>query len=60
MIRDTKETKRLVNYLKRNKVLATAIVYPVVPKGDESIRFQISADHTREDLDYVLNKIDQF
>ncbi|MCF7890784.1 aminotransferase class I/II-fold pyridoxal phosphate-dependent enzyme [Candidatus Bipolaricaulota bacterium] len=60
MIRDTKETRRLVNYLKENEVLATAIVYPVVPEGDESIRFQISADHTREDLDYVLKKIDQF
>lgn len=60
MIRDTKETKRLVEYLKENKILATAIVYPVVPQGDESIRFQISADHTREDLDYALETIDQF
>ncbi len=60
MIRDTKETKDLVEYLKVNKVLATAIVYPVVPQGDESIRFQLSADHTKEDLDYVLETIDQF
>ncbi|MBS3788670.1 aminotransferase class I/II-fold pyridoxal phosphate-dependent enzyme [Candidatus Bipolaricaulota bacterium] len=60
MIRDTEKTKRLVEYLKENKVLATAIVYPVVPQGDESIRFQLSADHTREDLNYVLKKIDNF
>lgn len=60
MIRDTKKTRDMVDYLKENEVLATAIVYPVVPQGDESIRFQISADHTKEDLDYVLEKIDQF
>ncbi|MCF7875580.1 aminotransferase class I/II-fold pyridoxal phosphate-dependent enzyme [Candidatus Bipolaricaulota bacterium] len=60
MVRDTKKTRDMVDYLKENEVLATAIVYPVVPQGDESIRFQISADHTKEDLDYVLKKIDQF
>ncbi len=60
MIRDTKKTKRMVDYLKENKILATAIVYPVVPRGDESIRFQLSADHTREDLDLVLETIDEF
>jgi len=60
MVRDTKKTRKMVDYLKENEVLATAIVYPVVPEGDESIRFQISADHTREDLDYVLDKIDKF
>ncbi|MFP4507686.1 MAG: aminotransferase class I/II-fold pyridoxal phosphate-dependent enzyme [Candidatus Acetothermia bacterium] len=60
MIRDTEKTRRLVDYLKENEVLATAIVYPVVPEGDESIRFQLSADHTREDLDYVLDTIDEF
>ncbi len=60
MIRDTKKTRDLVSYLKENKVLATAIVYPVVPEGDESIRFQLCADHTEEDLDYVLETIDEF
>lgn len=60
MVHDTKKTRQMVDYLKENEVLATAIVYPVVPEGDESIRFQISADHTREDLNYVLDKIDQF
>jgi glycine C-acetyltransferase len=28
--------------------------YPVVPKGDEEIRFQISADHTPADIDEAL------
>ncbi|MFP3953594.1 MAG: aminotransferase class I/II-fold pyridoxal phosphate-dependent enzyme [Candidatus Acetothermia bacterium] len=60
MVGDTKKTRDLVEYLKDNKVLATAIVYPVVPRGDESIRFQICADHTTDDLDYVLETIDSF
>ncbi len=60
MVRDTKKTRDLVEYLKKNKVLATAIVYPVVPQGDESIRFQVCANHTTGDLDYVLETIESF
>jgi glycine C-acetyltransferase len=26
----------------------------VVPKGDEEIRFQVNANHTPADIDYVL------
>jgi glycine C-acetyltransferase len=32
----------------------------VVPKGDEEIRFQISASHTEQDIDYVLNVLSDF
>ena len=60
MIRDTRETTELVNHLEENNVLATAIKYPVVPQGDECIRFQISANHTKEDLDYVIGKVEEF
>jgi len=54
MIRDTAETKRLVAALFDAGVLATGLAYPVVPRGDESIRFQINADHTAATIDYVL------
>lgn len=60
MIRDTEKTTEMVDYLTENEILATGIKYPVVPEGDESIRFQISADHTKEDLDYVLETIENF
>jgi len=54
MIRDTKKTADLVNFLLDNGILATGLNYPVVPKGDEEIRFQITADHTPADIDYAL------
>jgi len=55
MIRDTKKTASLVNFLIENGILATGLNYPVVPKGDEEIRFQITADHTPADIDYALS-----
>ncbi len=54
MVRDTQKTKALVRYLKGRGVLATGLAYPVVPQGDEEIRFQISTDLTSEDIDEVL------
>ena len=60
MIRDTKRTAELVQYLTENGILATGLNYPVVPKGDEEIRFQVSADHTEYDIDYVLTILKTF
>ncbi len=60
MIRDTRKTVQLVDYLKRKGILSTGIYYPIVPKGDEEIRFQICADHTRGDIDYVLNVLKEY
>ncbi len=54
MVRDTDETAALVRHLRDHGVLATGLGYPVVPKGEEEIRFQISADHTGADIDQVL------
>jgi len=54
MVRDTEKTTELVEYLKDNGILATGLNFPVVPKGDQEIRFQICADHTESDIDYAL------
>jgi glycine C-acetyltransferase len=54
MVRDTERTAALVARLRENGVLATGLNYPVVPRGDEEIRFQISADHSEADVDSVL------
>ncbi len=55
MLRDTEKTRSMVLHLRQRGILATGIVYPVVPRGDEEIRFQVSADHTVADLDEVLS-----
>jgi len=60
MVRDTARTAALVEYLFTRDILVTGLNYPVVPRGDEEIRFQIAAGHTEEDLGYVLGVLDEF
>lgn len=60
MVRDTERTAALVKHLFDNGVLATGLNFPVVPKGDEEIRFQVNADHTVGDIDYVLGVLAGF
>ena len=60
VVRDTARTRALVAHLKANGVLATGLAFPVVPRGEEEIRFQISADHTPADVDAVLEILASF
>jgi glycine C-acetyltransferase len=60
MVRDTARTSALVRHLKAHGVLATGLNYPVVPRGDEEIRFQVAADHTPLDVDYALEVLASF
>jgi glycine C-acetyltransferase len=60
MVRDTARTRRLVAHLFEHGVLATGLTFPVVPSGDEAIRFQVNADHTESDIDRVLEIIASF
>ncbi|SDU10730.1 aminotransferase class I/II-fold pyridoxal phosphate-dependent enzyme [Desulfobacula phenolica] len=60
LVRDTTKTHDLVNYLFNNGVLVVGLTFPVVPKGDETIRFQINACHTFADINHVIELLDQF
>lgn len=60
MVRDTKKTSELVKYLIEKGILATGLNFPVVPKGDEEIRIQISAAHTKYDIDYAIGVLKKF
>jgi len=60
MVRDTERTSALVGHLFDNGILATGLNYPVVPKGEEEIRFQVNADHTETDVDFVLEMMRGF
>jgi len=59
-VRDTPRTVALVRHLRHHGILATGLNFPVVPKGDETIRFQLSADHTEKDVDEVLAALARF
>ena len=54
MVRDSARTAALVKHLHQGGVLATGLNFPVVPRGDEEIRFQLCADHTTADIDEAL------
>lgn len=60
MIRDTRKTVELVQFLRDRGVLVTGLNFPVVPRGDEEIRFQINADHQESDIDRVLEVLGEF
>jgi glycine C-acetyltransferase len=55
LVQDTATTHTLVDRLFAGGVLVIGLTFPVVPQGDESIRFQINAAHTQKDIDYVLD-----
>jgi glycine C-acetyltransferase len=54
MVRDTEKTRRMVDGFTDNGVLVVGLNFPVVPEGDQTIRFQINAAHTAADIDSVL------
>ena len=60
LIRDTAGTTAMVRHLFDNNILATGLNYPVVPKGDEEIRLQISAMHTEKDIEQLLSVLERF
>ena len=60
MVRDTQKTHDLVKYLFDHGVLVVGLTFPVVPRGDETIRFQINACHTPADIEYVIELLKNF
>ena len=60
LVRDTPRTHALALHLRSHGVLATGLTFPVVPEGEEEIRFQVSADHTPADIDHVLAALASF
>jgi glycine C-acetyltransferase len=60
MVRDTARTHELVRYLYDHGVLVVGLTFPVVPRGDETIRFQVNACHTPADIDQVLEILAAF
>lgn len=59
LIGDTEKTKKLALGLFKEGIVVTNINYPVVPKGKDEIRVQISAAHSTEELDECLNAFEK-
>ncbi len=60
LVRDTAKTHRIVQHLFDHGVLVVGLTFPVVPRGDETIRFQINAANTTADIDEVLKILSGF
>ena len=55
MLRDPKLAQNFANELRDKGVLATAFSFPVVPRGQDRIRTQMSAAHDTEDLNRAID-----
>lgn len=60
LVRDTAKTHKAVKHLFDNGILVVGLTFPVVPRGDETLRFQINASHTEADIDHALNTLESF
>ena len=54
MLRDPKLAQEFAARLREQGVLATAFSFPVVPRGEDRIRTQMSAAHEARDLDRAI------
>jgi glycine C-acetyltransferase len=59
LVRDTERTRAMVRGLFDRGILAVGLTFPVVPRGDETIRFQVNAAHTAADIGQVLAALDE-
>lgn len=55
MLYDPKIAQEFASRMLKKGVYVVGFCYPVVPKGRDRIRTQISAGHTKEDLDFAVN-----
>lgn len=55
LVRDTDKCRRMVAAFHERGVLVVGLAFPVVPQGDDTIRFQLNAAHTEQDVDEVLS-----
>lgn len=60
LIRDSDKTSALVRHFFAHNILVTGLNFPVVPKGEQEIRLQLSASHSERDIDYVLRVLADF
>ena len=55
MIGDAKKAQKMAEMLLKENIYVIGFSFPVVPKNEARIRVQISAAHTKNDLDKAIN-----
>ena len=55
MLGDEQQTVRMAQAMNRRGIFVVGFSYPVVPRGEARIRVQISAAHTRNQLDRAID-----
>ena len=55
MLGDAKLATAMADALLKEGIYVIGFSYPVVPKGEARIRTQMSAAHTREDIDRAVS-----
>ena len=59
MLGDAKLAQQVSEKMLRKNVFVIGFSYPVVPKNEARIRVQISASHSKEQLDYTLKSFEE-
>lgn len=57
IIGEAKKTNEVSNALFEKNILATAIRPPTVPQGSSRLRISLTAAHTREQIDYLVDSL---
>lgn len=57
---DSARNRRLADFLFTKNILATPLSFPVVPRGADEIRLQVSAAHAQQDIDFLLGVLQEF
>jgi glycine C-acetyltransferase len=60
LVRDTEKAHAMVDFLFGKGILVVGLTFPVVPRGDETLRFQLNAAHTEKDVDQLLKVLEKF
>ena len=59
IVGDAEKAQELSRMMYERGVYAQALQFPMVPRGTARLRTIISADHTKEDLDKVLEAVEE-
>ncbi len=59
IVGDSAKAQELADKLFQEGVFVIPIVYPMVAKGRARVRTIVTAEHTKEDLDFAISKFEK-